>query len=286
MPTLLAAASILSTMSSAYADLGDQIAKLLPDDGQARELFGWSVGISGATAVAGAYLGWNNGVINGSAYLFDTTTYRQIIKLRADDGAEGDNFGYSVSINGSIAVVGAYRDDDDGKDSGSAYLFDTTTGQQIAKLLPKDGAAGDEFGYSVALSGDTVIVGAYGRDENGFESGSACLFDISDPAKPVQIAEFLPDDGAAEDHFGVSVAIGGAPGNEIAIVGAFWDDDNCDNSGSAYLFDAAAPGNCPWDLDGDGVVGAGDLILVLGSWGDPYGTADLIELLGAWGPCP
>ncbi len=56
---------------------------------------------------------------------------------------------------------------------------------------------------------------------------------------------------------------------------------------SAYLFDAAAaPGKCPWDLNDDDLVGTGDLILLLGSWGDPYGTADLIELLGNWGPCP
>ncbi len=76
------------------------------------------------------------------------------------------------------------------------------------------------------------------------------------------------------------------PGKEVVIVGARWDDDNGTDSGSAYLFDAAGvPGKCLWDLNGDEIVGTGDLILLLGSWGDPYGTADLIELLGNWGPC-
>ena len=79
---------------------------------------------------------------------------------------------------------------------------------------------------------------------------------------PVQLAKLLPNDGAAGDFFGLSVGISGA----IAIVGAYRDDDNGENSGSAYLFDAAAPGKCPWDLDGTGSVGASDLLALLASW--------------------
>ncbi|MCH8968343.1 MAG: FG-GAP repeat protein, partial [Planctomycetes bacterium] len=67
----------------------------------------------------------------------------QLFKLLADDGAEGDRFGYSVAISGTTAIVGAHRDDDNGDWSGSAYLFDITTGRQIAKLLPGDNAEGD-----------------------------------------------------------------------------------------------------------------------------------------------
>ena len=91
----------------------------------------------------------------------------------------------------------------------------------------------DRFGISVAISGSTAIVGALLNDDNGTNSGSAYLFDISDPKNPVQIAKLLPNDGAANDQFGTSVAISGA----IAIVGAFFDDDNGESSGSAYLFD-------------------------------------------------
>ncbi len=152
-------------------------------------------------------------------------------------------------------------------------------GDQLAKLLPDDGAADDAFGVSVGISGATAIVGADDDDDNGTDSGSAYLFDTTTGR---QLFKLLADDGAAFDFFGISVAISGA----TAVVGAFLDDDNGDLSGSAYLFDAAATRKCPWDLDGDGNVGTGDLILLLGSWGDPYGTADLIELLGNWGPCP
>ncbi|MEE8156188.1 MAG: FG-GAP repeat protein, partial [Phycisphaerales bacterium] len=240
-----------------------EIAKLLADDGAADDEFGGSVAISGATAIVAAWFDDDNGFNSGSAYLFDTTTGRQLFKLLANDGAADDEFGDRVGISGATAIVGAGSDDDNGTDSGSAYLFDTATGDQIVKLLPKDGAAEDRFGSRAAISGATAIVGARLDDDNGTESGSAYLFDTSTGQ---QIAKLLPNDGAEDDWFGMSVAISGA----TAIVGAWFDDDNGDNSGSAYLFDAAAPAKCPWDLDGSGSVGA----------------ADLLDLLFNWGPCP
>ena len=237
------------TSGSAYlfdTTTGQQIAKLLPDDGAAGDWFGISVAISGATAIVGAYRNDDNGPTSGSAYLFDTTTGQQIAKLLPDDGASGDYFGYSVAIGGTTAIVGARHDDDNGADSGSAYLFDTASGRQIAKLLPNDGAAGDGFGISVAISGTTAIVGAYQDDDGGDKSGSAYLFDA---ATGQQIAKLLPDDGAADDVFGISVAIS----STSAIVGAVWADNNGFRSGSAYLFDAAGASACQ-DSDGDGRV--------------------------------
>ncbi len=109
-----------------------------------------------------------------------------------------------------------------------------------------------------------------------------------------EVAKLLADDGAVNDQFGNSVAISGA----TAIAGADRDDDNGDFSGSAYLFDAAAPGMCPWDLDDDGSVGITDLLALLAAWGsDPggppdfdgdgnVGILDLLTLLANWGPCP
>ena len=208
---------------------GRQIAKLLPDDGAAGDRFGSSVAISDTTAIIGAGGDDDNGTNSGSAYLFDTTTGRQIAKLLPDDGAAGDRF-WPVAISDTTAIVGAFRNDDNGTDSGSAYLFDTITGQQIAKLLPDDGAVDDQFGLRVAISGTTAIIGARGDDDNGTNSGSAYLFNIKTGQ---QIAKLLPDDGAADDSFGQQVAIIGT----TAIVGAAWNDDNGEVSGSAYLFD-------------------------------------------------
>ena len=187
------------------------------------------VGISGTTAIVGAFDDDDNGSASGSAYLFDAITGLQIAKLLPNDGAAGDWFGMSVAIDGNIAIVGAWRDDDNGDNSGSAYLFDATTGQQIAKLMPDDGEAEDHFGWQVAISGTIAIVGAIGT-HNDDNSGSAYLFDTTTGQ---QIAKFLPDDGAAGDGFGSSVAISGT----TAIVGAVWEDENGVDSGSAYLFD-------------------------------------------------
>ena len=275
---------------------GRQIAKLLAEDGAAFDEFGRSVAISGATAIVGVPQTFRDA--NGSAYLFDTTTGRQIAKLLANDGAKGDVFGSSVAIIGDVAIVGAphYEDGND-SNSGSAYLFDISDPSnpvQIDKLRADDGAEGDNFGFSVAISGATAIVGAWLDGDNGKWSGSAYIFDISDPKNPVQIAKLLPDDGAAGDEFGRSVAISGA----TAIVGASADDDNGPESGSAYLFDAAATPAIPGDIDGDGIVGLSDLLILLAEWGPcgdcedcpadldrdcTVGLSDLLILLANWG---
>ncbi|MCH8315247.1 MAG: hypothetical protein IIA64_04670, partial [Planctomycetes bacterium] len=116
-----------------------------------------------------------------------------------------------------------------------------------------------------------------------------------------QITKHLPDDGAQGHRYGGSVAISGAPGKEIAIVGAGGDDDNGTDSGSAYLFDAAAPGTCPWDVNGDGVVNHRDILEVvhnLGPCNDPddcpwdvngdgiVNGRDVAAVATHFGPCP
>jgi hypothetical protein len=209
---------------------GTQIVKLTADDGAASDYFGHSIAISGTTAIVGATGDDDSGDYSGSAYLFDTTTGTQIAKLTANDGAAYDTFGETVAISGTTAIVGATGDDDSGSYSGSAYLFDTTTGTQITKLTADDSAASDFFGVSVAISGTTAIVGAYADDDSGNNSGAAYLFDAT---TGTQIAKLTADDGAANDYFGSSVAISGT----TAIVGAYADDDSGNNSGAAYLFD-------------------------------------------------
>ena len=211
--------------------------KITSSGGAAGGRFGFSSSISGDYAVVGAYLDDVNGSRIGSAYVFKRTgtSWQQEARLLPSDGAAFDWFGYSVSISGDYVVVGARLDDDvNGENAGSAYVFKRTgtSWQQEAKLLPSDGAAFDEFGRSVSISGDYVVVGASGDDDvNGTDAGSAYLFKRTGISWQ-QEAKLLPSDVAADDQFGVSVSISG----DYTVVGAFRDDDNGINAGSAYLF--------------------------------------------------
>jgi len=144
-----------------------------------------------------------------------------------------DYFGYSVAISGTQAVVGAYGNDDNGNASGAAYVYeDSGAGWvEVAQLNADDAAAGDLFGYSVAIDNGTVVVGAHGDDDNGGASGSVYLFEDNGSGW-TQIAKLTSSDGAAGDYFGAAVAIG----DSAVLVGAYGDDDAGSKSGSAYVF--------------------------------------------------
>ncbi|MGJ8637916.1 MAG: SUMF1/EgtB/PvdO family nonheme iron enzyme [Opitutaceae bacterium] len=248
---------------------GQQLAKLVPDDGAFGDRFGQSVSIFGSTAVVGAYYDDDNGSNSGSVYVFDVTTGQQLTKLTANDGVSGDHFGYSVAISGSTAIVGARLDDDSGSNSGSVYVFDVTTGQQLAKLVPNDGATGDWFGVAVSISGNTAVIGAVNDDDNGSSSGSAYVFDVGTGQ---QLAKLTANDGAVSDWFGGSVTIDG----NIAVIGASGDDDNGSSSGSAYVFDVTTGQQLSKLTPNDGTsndffgesVAVSDRIVVIGAYSD------------------
>lgn len=209
---------------------GNQLFKLTAADGASNDRFGWSVAVSGTTALVGANFDDDMGTNSGSAYLFDTLTGDLLFKLTAADGEAGDQFGYSVAISGTTALIGAALDDDMGTDSGSVYVFDITTGLQINKLTASDAAAGDRFGTSVALSGTNAVIGSQYNDSMGADSGAAYLFDLLSGTETAQI---LASDGAAGDSFGRSVGISGT----TAMVGAYASDDDGLSSGSAYVYE-------------------------------------------------
>ena len=106
------------------------------------------------------------------------TEVSEVAKLLPSDGEASENFGNSVAVAGDTAVVGAQFDDDNGSRSGSAYVFhyDGTAWVEEAKLMPLDAAADDVFGNSVAVAGDTAVVGARLDDDNGSSSEVAYVF--------------------------------------------------------------------------------------------------------------
>ena len=157
-----------------------QSAKLTAADGAEGDQFGYSVAVSGDTAVIGAFLDNDLGSNSGSAYVFEKIggVWTQSAKLTAADGAEHDQFGFSVAVSGDTAVIGSRNGDGLVANSGSAYVFEKIGAlwSQTAKLTASDGAQFDEFGVSVALSGDTAVIGARNDDDLGFNSGSAYVF--------------------------------------------------------------------------------------------------------------
>ena len=199
------------------------------------DFFGNSVYLNGDTALIGASHDDDNGFDTGSVYVFIRTgaTWTEQAILYASDSGTGDYFGYSVSIDGDMALIGAPFNDDCGVNSGCAYVF-TRAGSiwtQQAKLVASDGAIQDRFGISVSLDGDTALIGAYADDVNVNNSGSAYVFTRTGSIWTQQ-AKLVASDGGEDDEFGYSVSIDG----DTAVIGAFFDDDNGINSGSAYVF--------------------------------------------------
>ncbi|MBW2390750.1 MAG: FG-GAP repeat protein, partial [Deltaproteobacteria bacterium] len=154
--------------------------KLLASDGATGALFGIAVAIAGNAIVVGAFNDDDSGSLSGSAYVFrfDGTNWVEEDKLTASDGAAFKFFGNSVAISADLIVVGAEFDGENGLFAGAAYVyrFDGTDWIEEQKLTGSDGASGDLFGFSVAIAGDVVVVGANRDDEVGEDSGSAYVY--------------------------------------------------------------------------------------------------------------
>ena len=227
-------ASTLAAFSACSAIPVD-VTTLVADDGDTNEFFGSSVAIAGDIAVVGAQGDGENGDESGAAYVFTRSDagWSQEAKLTANDAEAGDQFGGSIALFGQTILVGARRDDDNGDESGAAYLFTRNESDWIqqAKLTAADGEAGAEFGRSVALSDDTAIIGAARDDEKGEDSGSVYVFTRSGTDWS-QLAKLTAADGAKGDVFGISVALDG----DTALIGADLDDDKGEDSGSVYVY--------------------------------------------------
>jgi hypothetical protein len=216
--------------------------------------FGDGVSLSGDTAVVGARGDAGNVPGTGAAYVFQrnqggANNWGLVKKIKASDGTASDQFGISVSVRGDTAIVGASLDDNAGASSGSAYVFDRNQGGannwgQVKKLVASDGAAADQFGDSVSVSGDTAIVGAPTDDDAGLSSGSAYVIDRNQGGANNwgEVKKLVASDGTAGDTFGRAVSVEG----NTAVVGANNDDAPVSDSGSAYVFDRLQGGVNNW----------------------------------------
>jgi hypothetical protein len=220
-----------------------ETAKLTANDGASYDYFGSNVAISGDTIVVSAFGNDDNGSGSGSAYIFEKpatgwTDMVETAKLTASDASSGDTFGNSVSIAGDSVIIGAHQDDDNGTDSGAAYIFEKpitgwTDMTETAKLTASDASSGDTFGNSVSIAEDKAIVGSINDDSNGTDSGSAYIFEkpASGWTDMVETTKVVPIDGSESDNFGRSVSIS----SDFAIVGSEGDIPQ-GATGSAYIY--------------------------------------------------
>jgi FG-GAP repeat/HYR domain len=232
------------------ADNWGEVKRLTAAGGGPDDAFGYSVSISGDSIVVGAYADDSG---KGSAYVFanDCGEWTQIAKPESSDKGAADQFGFQVAISGDTAVVTAPEQEEGpgDNDSGAAYVFERNQDGanqwgQVRKLLSSDNAIGDAFGSSVAISGDTIIVGAREEDDPGFDSGAAYIFGRNQGGADNwgEIKKIEASDKAAGDNFGTSVGISG----DTAIVGAHLEDDPGLESGAAYIFQRNQGGANNW----------------------------------------
>jgi hypothetical protein len=227
-----------------------QKAKLTATDGAADDVLGYSVAVSGDTVVAGAYgakVGSNSE--QGAVYVFTKpaggwANETQAAKLTASDGVANDHLGFSVAVSGDTVVAGR---DTNNNAQGEVYVFTKPAGgwaneTETAKLTASDGASnGDRFGFSVAVSGDTVVAGAFSFNNI---RGSVYLFTkpAGGWANETETAKLAASDGAAFDELGQSVALSADGGTVIAsasnaTIGTFQT-----NQGAVYVFTKPAGG--------------------------------------------
>ncbi len=224
------------------ADSWGQVARLTAADGAAWDQFGWSVAIDGDTLVVGAINGNSAHYMEGAAYVFyrhqgGADRWGQVARLTAAGGAAWDQFGRSVGVDSDVIVVA--------RSEGLPYVFGRNQGGpdqwgEVKRLATSDGSV-VIAGRSVAISGDTIVVGAGSQDES---QGAAYVFQRNQGGAGFwgQEARLAASDGLPGHVFGTSVAISG---NTIAV-GAAQDDDRGNFSGSVYLFQRSPGSSGGW----------------------------------------
>ena len=254
----------------------------------ANDAFGASVALDGDTAAIGApYDDDFDGPRSGSVDIWRRcggTWTQEAMLFASRGGAPGDfryaDFGSAVALDRDTVLIGApgWRTDNSG--SGDAYIFTRLgrTWTQQARLTAADGTPRANFGVSVALDGDTALIGAPYDDDQGVNSGAVYVFTRSDGAWTQQ-AKLTAADGALGDNFGGSVALDG----NTAVISAYFDDDHGESSGSVYVFTRS---NGTWTQQAkvtaaDGAAGAyfggsvaldGDTALILAGYDDDQGA--------------
>ena len=256
-----------------------QAAALTPSTPDPGAQYGRSVAVAGDVVMVGATQDDAAATLGGAVYVYERDeggpgAWGEVQRLIPDDVDELDQFGFDVDIEGDWAIVGSPGDDDAGGNAGAAYLFRRLgdgTWSQEQKLVPGEISALADAGWSVAIDGDTAVVGARRDDSGASNAGSAFVYRlVGDAWEPV--TKLYSDDLEPSDWFGESVAVSG----DVIVVGARNEDELGGSAGAAYVFERDAGGPEAWgqtaklladdgiggDLFGESVAVEGDRVLV------------------------
>lgn len=236
--------------------------------------FGLATALSSGRALIGARYDKSEGGAIGAAHLFDVSTGTLLHTFANPNLGSNDHFGSAVALSGNRALVGAFADNANGTNAGTAYLFDTVTGSLLKTFVDPEPMDHDSFGGSVALFGDQVLIGVENDDTKGFNAGLAYLFD----AATGNLLNTFASPQSTGHFFGVSVALSA----DRALIGAHRNAIDSTVAGAAYLFDTADgallqtfsnPAPAFLDQFGISVALSGDRALI-GANLDDFGSTD------------
>jgi outer membrane protein assembly factor BamB len=230
---------------------GTQVRTLAPAPAVSHTFLGCSVAACGDLVIGGAQLDDTAGTNAGAAYIFDFTDGTQLHRLTASNAEDQANLGVSVDICESYAIAGAYKATPHGSYSGSAYLYDVTTGEELFAFDAADGGSGDWYGRSVAVSEQYAVVGAPTWDGPGYSPSCGAVY-VYDVVTRELLHQLTADDLSAEDRFGFALDI---EGDRLAV-GSYWDGDTGDE-GSVYIFDLIS-GDQLARVEAQPIIGGGD----------------------------
>ncbi|MCA2666585.1 MAG: hypothetical protein IM502_06775, partial [Microcystis sp. M045S2] len=212
------------------ATTGNLLRTFLNPTPATEDYFGNSVAISGNNVLIGARLDNTGAIDAGAAYLFDATTGNLLRTFLNPTPANDDRFGGMVAISGNNVLIGAIGDDAGATNAGAAYLFNATTGSLLRTFLNPTPTFNEQFGWSVAISGNNVLIGAIGDDTGATNTGVAYLFNATTGSLLQTFLNPIPE---PEDQLGRFAAISA---NNV-LVGTILHNTGGADAGAAYLFD-------------------------------------------------
>jgi FG-GAP repeat len=263
------------------------VATLHNPDLPANDDFGFSVAIWDTRVAVGARFDDTGATDGGSAYVYDLSSLTPdvpVVTVNNPDPAMQDYFGRSIAIFGARLVVGAFGDNAGATFAGSTYVYDLSSGTPavpVVKLPNREPAAGDAFGWSVAISGTRVVVGAPFNDTGATDAGSAYVYELTGDLPTYPVLTLIHPNSAVHENFGRSVAISGTR----VVVGAPGDDMHGQDAGRVFVYDVASatpsvpvatlksPDPAAFDYFGIAVAISGSRVVV-GAYLDDTGSQD------------